>query len=86
MSGKLVEVSVLYAARCRSIPDMLREAADSIESETDEHDRTKAMVAVQVTETGEAAVYGWGETDDIHALGCLQLGIFSLTGNMRGEE
>lgn len=76
---KLAEVHTLYETNYRSIPDMLRQAADSIETETAEgFSPTKAMVAVQITENGDVQIYGWGETDDVHALGVLQLGMHQL--------
>ena len=76
---KLAEVHTLYEANCRSIPDMLRQSADSIESEaTEGHSPTKAMVAVQLAENGDVEIYGWGDTDDLHALGLLQRGAHRL--------
>lgn len=72
----LTEVHTLYETNARSIPDMLRQAADGIETEAEEgYSPTKAMVAVQLAENGEVKIYGWGETDDVHALGVLQMGI-----------
>ena len=71
----LAEVHTLYATNCRSVPDMLRDAATSIEGEDQDHpNRTVAMIAVQVTGQGEVQVYGWGETDMLHALGSLTAG------------
>ena len=71
----LAEVHTLYDSNARSIPDMLRKAADSIETEVSEgFVATKAMVAVQVAEDGSIQVYGWGETDNLHALGALMAG------------
>ena len=76
---KLAEVHTLYETNCRSIPDMLRQAADSIETEaTEGYSPTKAMIAVQLTDNGQVQIYGWGETDDVHALGVLQLGMAEL--------
>jgi hypothetical protein len=49
----------------------LRRSADSIEGETIDNDRTIAMIAIQVTESGEVVTYGWGATDRFHALGVL---------------
>lgn len=83
---KLAEVHTLYETNCRSIPDMLRQAADSIETEPDDgFSPTTAMVAVQITEAGGVEIYGWGETDDIHALGVLQLGIAKLISNREAQ-
>lgn len=71
----LAEVHTIYEVNPRSIPDMLRQSADSIESEVaDGYARTTAMVAVQLTDNGEIQVYGWGNTTTIHALGVLHAG------------
>ena len=71
----LAEVHTIYEANARSIPDMLRQSADSIETETVEgYSPTVAMVAVQLSENGEIQVYGWGDTTTIHALGVLHAG------------
>lgn len=79
---KLAEVHTLYETNARSIPDMLRQAADSIETEREEgYVPTKAMVAVQLCENGEIKVYGWGETDDMHAIGILHCGLNFLSAN-----
>lgn len=79
---KLAEVHTLYETNARSIPDMLRQAADSIETEGEgDYSPTKAMVAVQIAENGEIKVYGWGETDDMHAIGMLHCGLNFLATN-----
>ena len=71
----LAEVHTIYETNARSIPDMLRQSADSIETETVEgYSPTVAMVAVQLSENGEIQVYGWGDTTTIHALGVLHAG------------
>jgi|GEM_PF-2374192 len=83
----LAEVKTLYETNCRSVPDMMREAAASIEGETDDHERTVAMIAVQVLENGDVQVYGWGDTTDIHAVGSLQMGVHRLlTDRYGGDE
>lgn len=82
---KLAEVHTLYETNARSIPDMLRQAAEGIETETDEDSRTTAVIAVQLAENGEVQVYGWGDTSDIHALGVLQLGILEIARLTRGD-
>ena len=77
---KLAEVHTIYETNARSIPDMLRQSADSIETEAAEgHDPTKAMVAVRITEGGQVDIYGWGETDIMHSLALLQLGLAKLS-------
>lgn len=69
------------------IAAMLRQTAGNIESETDEHNRTVAMVAVQVTEGGTVSVYGWGRTDTMHAIGALTAGVAKLTsGVINGDD
>lgn len=71
----LAEVHTIYSENARSIPDMLRRSAASIETEVAEgYAQTKAMVAVQISVDGHIQVYGWGDTDAIHALGVLHAG------------
>ena len=79
---KLAEVHTLYESNARSVPDMLRMAADSISAETDDDDRTQAVVAIQLTESGEVMVYGWGDTNDLHAIGIMERGKHELLTNM----
>lgn len=79
---KLAEVHTIYATNARSISDMLRQSADGIDSEVAEgYDPTVSMVAVQVSKSGVIQVYGWGETDTLHALGALHAGAQQI-GNM----
>lgn len=73
---KLVET--LYETNASDVPAMLRKSADSIEVETDDDDRTKAMISVQVTHGGVIAIYGWGATDRFAAIGVLQAAIVKL--------
>jgi hypothetical protein len=70
---KLAEVVTLYDTNASRIPDMLRKRADAIEAETEQDDRTIAMIAVEVTESGDLEIYGWGDTDDFHCLGVLAM-------------
>jgi len=77
----LAEVHTIYETNARSIPDMLRQSANSIESEVPEgFSRTTAMIAVQLTENGDIQVYGWGQTTTIHALGVLHAGAQKIGG------
>lgn len=77
----LAEVHTIYETNARSIPDMLRHSADSIESEGPEgYARTVAMIAVQLSEDGDIQVYGWGQTTTIHALGVLTAGAQKIGG------
>jgi hypothetical protein len=81
---KLAEVHTLYDTNCRSIPDMMRQAADSIETEVVEgFDPTKAMIAVQISESGQIQIYGWGDTNDMHAAGVLMAGVHELMQGRR---
>ena len=74
----LAEVVSLFPENAREVPAMLRNAADAIETEAEDDDRTVAVIAVQVTESGAVEVYGWGETDDLHAVGALTAGVRSV--------
>ena len=70
---ELAEVITLYETNANHIPDMLRKRAEAIEVETDEDDRTVAMIAVAVSESGDIEVYGFGDTNDFHCLGVLSM-------------
>ena len=70
---KLAEVVTLYDSNANDIVAMLRKRADAIEAETDSDDRTTAMIAVEVTESGDLEIYGFGKTDDFHCLGVLAM-------------
>lgn len=83
----LAEVIPLYETNARSIPDMLRQSADSLEREVDEcYSPTKAMIAVQISEDGEVQIYGWGETDELQAIATLQLGLHKLSSQHFSNE
>lgn len=69
----IAEVVTLYDSNANHIPAMLRKRADLIEAQTESDDRTVAMIAVEVTETGDIEIYGWGQTDDFHCLGVLAM-------------
>lgn len=87
MKPHLAEVTPLYETNCRSIPDMLRQAADSIEIERDEgFSPTVAMVAVQISESGQIQIYGWGDTDNMHTLAMLERGKHELLTILKDEE
>ena len=74
MITKLSQVIELFPnGNASDIASQLRQAADNIEIEGDEYDRTRAMIAVQITESGQVKVYGWGKTDTMHALASLVL-------------
>jgi hypothetical protein len=78
MKPYLEVVTVMRDKNASDVPAMLRQSADSIEAETDDHDRTKAMMAVQVTDSGTIAIYGWGAVDRFMAIGVLQAAITKL--------
>lgn len=80
----LAEVRTLYATNCRDIAEMLRGAADNIELEQDhpECSPTKAVAMIQLSEDGQVNVYGWGATDDFHALGLIERGKHELLSLM----
>lgn len=74
----LAEVVTLFDKNASDVPAMLRQSADSIESETDEYDRTKAMVGVQVTEGGNIEIYGWGAIDTVQTIAFLHMAAAKL--------
>lgn len=84
---KLAEIHTLYEKNCRSIPDMLRQSAESIDTEVAEgFSPTKAMIAVQIAENGKVRVYGWGDTNDLHAIAVLQRGLHQLLSNLAAQD
>lgn len=82
---RLAVVETLYPTNPRSIPDMLREAADSID-QSDPDDAPVAAVAVFIGADGTIGIYGWGETDDMHSLGMLERGKHELLSILAGDE
>ena len=70
---ELAEVITLYDSNANDVVAMLRKRADIIEAETQADDQTVAMIAVQVTESGDLEIFGWGQTDDFHCLGVLAM-------------
>lgn len=75
----LAEVHVLYRDNARDIAAMLRTAAQSIETEREEgYSPTRAMVAVQISESGKIQVYGWGATDLPDSIALLEMGKWDL--------
>lgn len=82
----LAVVETLYDKNASDVPAMLRQSADSIEAETDEHDRTKAMIAVQLTHGGQIAIYGWGEAERFRCIGALQAAIVKLADGVEEHE
>lgn len=83
---KLAEVHTLYETNCRSIPDMLRQSADSIETEAaGGFSPTVAMFAVQLAENGSILIYGWGDCDNMRALAMIERGKAELLSTF-GKE
>lgn len=74
----LALVETLYDVNASDVPAMLRQSADSIEAETDDNDRTRAMVGVQLSHGGVIAIYGWGKVERFEAIGILQAAIAKL--------
>lgn len=83
---KLAEVHTLYDVNASDVPAMLRQSADSIESETDGNDRTRAMMGVQVTQGGTIAIYGSGKIERFEAIGILQAAITKLCDVVEEHE
>ena len=87
MMAALAEVHTLYETNCRSIPDMLRQAADSIETEVAEgFSPTVAMFAIQLAENGKIQIYGWGDCDSMKALAIVERGKDLLLSTFPGDD
>lgn len=82
----LALVETIYDVNASDIPAMLRKSADSIEAETSDMDRTRAMIGVQVTYGEVIAIYGWGALDRFTAIGVLQAAITKLTDGVEEHE
>jgi len=81
--SNLAEVISLYDTNASDIAAMLRQAADSIELEEAEgFQRTRCIVAVQITEDRHIKVYGWGKTDITDSIGVLTVGASYLTNTL----
>lgn len=84
---KLAEVHTLYETNCRSIPDMLRQSANSIETEVSEGcSPTVAMFAIQLTESGSIEIYEWGDCDNMKALAMIERGKDRLLSCFGSDE
>jgi hypothetical protein len=79
MTAALKVVEMFPNGVADDIAAMLRQSAEKIETETEDHNRTVAIIAVQVFEEGNVTVLGWGKTDKFHALGSLMKGVADLT-------
>ena len=83
----LAEVHTLYETNARSVPDMLRQAADNIETETLEgYAATKAIFAIQLTGNGAIQIYGWGDCDNMSALAMIERGKAALMQTFEGPD
>lgn len=83
----LAEVHTLYESNCRSIAEMLRKAADSIDSEPDEDcSPTVAIAVVRLVKNGEIDVYGWGDCDDHKAIALLARGQAQVTSLLNWSD
>ena len=72
-------VQLHSGAMAADIVGSLRRAADSIEAETVDDDRTVTGCFVQITEGGEVRVYGWGKVGSrFEQVGFLQAAINDL--------
>jgi hypothetical protein len=67
------EVITLFETNCADIPAMLRATADNVSGETDEHDRTETIICLQVHESGDVQIYGWGRSDTLHCIAQLEI-------------
>jgi hypothetical protein len=87
MKPQIAGVHTIYESNARSISAMLRQAADNIEAEEgdEEISPTVAMVAVQIAENGQVQIYGWGDTDDLRALGLLERGKHQLLATVEEQ-
>lgn len=84
--NRLALVETIYDKNASDVPAMLRKSADSIEAETENDDRTRAMMGVQLTHGGVIAIYGWGAIDRFTAIGVLQAAITKLTDCVEENE
>lgn len=68
------------------IPAMLKMAAEVIEAETGEHDRTVSMVCIQVHESGDIRVFRWGATDTRDCIATLAIAQHQLIQGVSEDE
>lgn len=68
-------VETLYETNARDIVAMLRQSADSIERG---EPSVRKMVAVCQHDDKTYSVYGWGDVDDLSALGLLHMGAVEI--------
>lgn len=82
----LAEVVSIYETNASDMAAMLRQCATSVESETEEDDRTECMVGIQFSECGRVKLYGWGDIDSYKTLAILQLALADHTERMLVRE
>lgn len=64
MTDHLKVVPLHDKAMAMDIVGSLRRVADHVEAETDDDDRTAAVVCVTVSAGGAVQLYGWGKCSD----------------------
>lgn len=80
----LAPVHTLYETNSRSVTDMLRMVADQIDAETDEDDRTRAGIFLQVTENDGLEVFAWGDVTTVpETAGWLQMAVHQIISGSR---
>lgn len=79
------EIITLFETNCADIPAMLRLAADTVQAETEEHDRTVSMVCIQVHESGDLQIFGWGQSDTRDCIATLAIAQHQLIQGAFGE-
>lgn len=79
------DIITLYQDNCADIPAMLKKAADNIEAETPDHDRTVSMVCLQIHESGDIQIFGWGATDTRDCIATLAIAQHQLIQGAFGE-
>lgn len=79
------DIITLYQDNCADIPAMLKKAADNIEAETSDHDRTVSMVCLQVHESGDIQIFGWGAIHTRDCIALLEIGKHQLIQGEYGE-
>jgi hypothetical protein len=81
----LAEVVTLREDCAADIVDCLHKSADAIAAETEDHDRTRAVIAVHVTASGRLRIYGMGAIDTIDTIAHLALAQAQLMRDRMNE-
>lgn len=80
------DIITLYQENCADIPAMLKKAAEVIEAETDELDCTVSMVCIQVRESGDLQIFGWGRSDARDCIATLAIAQHQLIQGAFGDD